>query len=90
MKKFKDDNLPSFVLCRSQHQQKTVCVVLDADGNTLQVICLTSQQSFNADFRNIWEMILDAPLLSVELGNSLPIPYATAANLRKFAVGRAA
>jgi hypothetical protein len=90
MKKFKDNNVPFFVLCGPQHQQKMLCVVLDTDDNTLQVTCLTSQETFHAEFRHIWEMILDAPVLPVELRSSMPMPYAKAAKIQIIAVNRAA
>jgi hypothetical protein len=89
MEKLIDNDVPFFVLCGPQHQQKTVCVVLDKEVNTLQVTCLTSQGTFHAEFRHIWEIILDAPVLPVELRSSMPMPYAKAAKLQKIAVGRA-
>jgi hypothetical protein len=87
--KLKNNEVPFFVLCRPQHPKKTVCVVrdygivvIDNVPGTLQVTCLTSQRSFPVEFRHIWEIILDAPVLLFELRSNVPMPYARSAELR--------
>jgi hypothetical protein len=90
MKQLREDEIKFFVLCGPQHDRKKVYVVLYVAATTLWVKCLTTQQTFFVEFKNIWEMILDTPALPVVFRNRITIQYATATRLQGEAVSRAA